>query len=518
MKEVDLELYNVAKRLVQSQHKTVLLTGFRDSGKATALEALAKSPAVQKLLCVRENLQSGENITLATDCKEIQEDELLVALGIYYPDMKSLERSYTFTSVLSKAMRAYVCPTDESTAMYILNALSEVGVEPLMLKPPKKLEEYKIAYDVDSYTKTVKESLTKMLKEDGNVSRILGEINEKELDKLASIILKLSPKDLFDWAKDEHVNLDILSNFSIVKDSAQFIRVVKDEFYKTILELSKQQVSDVAKRFSQEGACVQKLTNPDRFNIVISLSDDTDSELIDNLLNSYFASRNDLYMDPVLIFRGNDLLFTDVEADGESFHTVTIKNTEDFPEYSDYEVEEYMGMVDYEDVVYSFLDSGGITTSVVFLVDASTNATLEQTIGITECIRSRIPVFVVFTHFDQLMFSFAALNTNNSKFGNNVNIDWEDCYEKATCFLDNKINKMKQSLVESKYFHFCDEDFPPKKDNSRQVIIEDLFLGYSATALNLTGNPQLQEIIKNNRLAYPMVLCKALAQYVTLAQ
>lgn len=512
MKEVDLELYNVAKRLVQSQHKTVLLTGFRDSGKATALEALAKSSAVQKLLRVRENLQSGENITLATDCKEIQEDELLVALGIYYPDMKSLERSYAFVSVLSKAMGAYVCPTDESTAMHILDALSEVEIEPLMLKPPKKLEEYKIAYDVDSYTKTVKESLTKMLKEDGNVSRILGEINEKELDKLASIILKLSPKDLFDWAKAEHVNLDILSNFSIDKDSVHFIKVVKDEFYETIIELSKQQISDVAKRFSQEGACVQKLTDPNRFSIVISLSDDTDPELIDDLLNSYFASKNDLYLNPILIFRGNDLLFTDVEADGESFHTVTIKNTEDFPEYSDYEVEEYMGMVDYEDVVYSFLDSGGIITSVVFLVDASTNATLEQTIGITECIRSRIPVFVVFTHFDQLMLSFAALNTNDNKFGNNVNIDWENCYEKATCFLDNEINQIKQRLIEDKYFHFYDEDFPSKKENSKQVSREDLFLGYSVTALNLTGNPQLQEIIENNRLAYPMVLCKALAQ------
>lgn len=518
MKEVDLELYDVAKRLVQSQHKTVLLTGFGDSGKATALEALAKSPAVQKLLRVRENLQSGENITLATDCKEIQEDELLVALGIYYPDMKSLELSHTFVSVLHKAMRAYVCPTDESTAMCILDALSEVGVESLMLKPPKKIEEYKIAYDVDSYTKTVKESLAKVLKEDGIVSRILGEINEKELNRLASVILKLSPKDLFDWAKDEHVNLDILSNFRIAKDSAQFIRVVKDEFYETIIELSKQQISDVVKRFSQEGAYVQKFANPDRFNIVISLTDDTDPELINDLLNSYFASKNNLYINPILIFRGNDLLFTDMQTDGKSFHTVTIKNTEDFPEYSDYEVEEYMDMVDYEDVVYSFLDSGGITTSVIFLVDASTNASLEQTIGITECIRSRIPVFVVFTHFDQLMLSFAALNTNDNKFGDNVNIDWKDCYEKATHFLDNKINKMKQSLIENKYFHFYDEDFPPKKDSSRQVIIEDLFLGHSVAALNLTGNPQLQRIIENNRLAYPMVLCKALAQRDTLAQ
>lgn len=512
MKEVDLELYNVAKRLVQSQHKTILLTGFRDSGKATALEALAKSPVVQKLLRVRENLQSGENITLATDCKEIQEDELLVALGINYPGMESLELSYTFVSVLHKAMRAYVCPTDESTAMCILDALSNVGVEQPRLKPPKKLEEYKIAYDVDSYIKTVKESLAKVLKEDCIVSRILGEINEKELDKLASVILKLSPKDLFDWAKDEHVNLDILSNFRIAKDSAHFIRVIKDEFYETIIELSKQQISDVTKRFSQEGACVQKLTNPDRFNMVISLTADTDPELIDDLLNSYFASKNDLYLNPILIFRGNDLLFTDVEADAESFHTVAIKNTEDFPEYSDYEVDEYMDMANYEDVVYSFLYRSGITKSVLFLVDASTNTTLEQTVGIMECIHSRIPIFVVFTHFDQLMLSFAALDTNDNKFGNNVNIDWKDCYEKATHFLDNKMNQIKQRLIENKYFHFYDEDFPPKKDNSRQVIIEDLFLGYSVTALNLTGNPQLQEITENNRLAYPMVLCKALAQ------
>lgn len=35
--------------------ETILLTGKKDSGKATAIEALAKSPNVQKLLQLREN-------------------------------------------------------------------------------------------------------------------------------------------------------------------------------------------------------------------------------------------------------------------------------------------------------------------------------------------------------------------------------------------------------------------------------------------------------------------------------
>ena len=64
--------------------ETILLTGKKDSGKATAIEALAKSPDVQKLLRIRENINAPGALITATDCAAIPEDVLLVSIDFRF--------------------------------------------------------------------------------------------------------------------------------------------------------------------------------------------------------------------------------------------------------------------------------------------------------------------------------------------------------------------------------------------------------------------------------------------------
>ena len=54
------------------------------SDKATAVEALAKSPDVQKLLQFREEMNVPEAYIIATDCNAISEDVLVVSTDFNY--------------------------------------------------------------------------------------------------------------------------------------------------------------------------------------------------------------------------------------------------------------------------------------------------------------------------------------------------------------------------------------------------------------------------------------------------
>lgn len=80
--------------------ETILLTGKKDSGKATAIEALAKSPNVQKLLQLRENTNAPGALITATDCDAIPEDVLFVSIGFKFKTIDTFRYSDTLEYIL----------------------------------------------------------------------------------------------------------------------------------------------------------------------------------------------------------------------------------------------------------------------------------------------------------------------------------------------------------------------------------------------------------------------------------
>ena len=57
---ISSKLYNKIIEMVQENHPTISLTGFKNVGKATAVEALAKFNEVAKLLGLRENVAANK--------------------------------------------------------------------------------------------------------------------------------------------------------------------------------------------------------------------------------------------------------------------------------------------------------------------------------------------------------------------------------------------------------------------------------------------------------------------------
>lgn len=80
--------------------ETILLTGKKDSGKATAIEALAKSPDVQKLLRIRENINAPGALITATDCAAIPEDVLLVSIDFRFKTIDTFRYAGTLEYIL----------------------------------------------------------------------------------------------------------------------------------------------------------------------------------------------------------------------------------------------------------------------------------------------------------------------------------------------------------------------------------------------------------------------------------
>lgn len=80
--------------------ETILLTGKKDSGKATVIEALAKSPDVQKLLQLRENTNAQGALITATNCNAIPEDVLLVSIGFKFKTIDTFRYSDTLEYIL----------------------------------------------------------------------------------------------------------------------------------------------------------------------------------------------------------------------------------------------------------------------------------------------------------------------------------------------------------------------------------------------------------------------------------
>ena len=117
MKEVTKELKNLVCNV--SDGTDVILTGFRDSGKATAVEALAKTFDVQYLLQIREGIRLNKtqisvvsyeddfDFLLDNKVGYVSEDTLIVTADFKYPEEKDFVEDETFERIILDCMDTY---------------------------------------------------------------------------------------------------------------------------------------------------------------------------------------------------------------------------------------------------------------------------------------------------------------------------------------------------------------------------------------------------------------------------
>lgn len=111
------KLYNKITEMVQENHPTISLTGFKNVGKATAVEALAKSNEVAKLLGLRENAAANKAKIIVTDCDEISAFDLFVHAKLCYKSLADFRNDYTLIYILYDMYEVYLKNGDYSETM-----------------------------------------------------------------------------------------------------------------------------------------------------------------------------------------------------------------------------------------------------------------------------------------------------------------------------------------------------------------------------------------------------------------
>ena len=313
------KLYNKITEMVQENHPTISLTGFKNVGKATAVEALAKFNEVAKLLGLRENVAANKAKIIVTDCDDISAFDLFVHAKLCYKSLENFRNDYTLIYVLYDMYEVYLKDGDYSETM------------------KNSLKKYIASNDKTSFY-----YLTKFA-------------NESTIMKLCQILNKISMLLFDSWFKtlDSCVRnkYELLSE---IEENDSPFKGIYVEFYEAMIERYNECINEVLAFVKERGGYSKLIKDANEVVITVALTTkDCSHRYTKLLLQGKDMSLLTPVSDLTLIFRG--ISFLNSESTGSlfsgygfnqenSYRCVNFINTEDFPEFTteSYDYEDYI--------------------------------------------------------------------------------------------------------------------------------------------------------------------------------
>lgn len=386
MVEVTKELKNLVCNV--SDGTDVILTGFRDSGKATAVEALAKTFDVQYLLQVREGVQSTktqisvvsyeDNFDFLLDNKTgyLPEDTLIVTADFKYPEEKDFVEDRTFERIILDCMDTYDNQEEfkQALAMELKQEFSQENAKPNSFY-------YKLGYN------------------EACCSELLNTLYRIPCDLLETWKETLRPVEL------EVYELCMIKLKSLMRDSDVLLNL-RHCFYQIVAKYMNENVNNIVNNFKHLGAHVEEIT--DLYGRIMVVFDATDSDhTLGLLLSDYTRLKWNLFTNVRLVFRGDDWsLSCAVPKIMKGVYATRVHSTSDLPGYT-----EAAGRLLAETM------SATNCSKILFLVDATkAEQDLTKLSKIINKIELDFKLYVVFTHYDQLLLNLSAMKTGVSKF------------------------------------------------------------------------------------------------------
>ena len=447
--------------MVQENHPTISLTGFKNVGKATAVEALAKSNEVAKLLGLRENAAANKAKIIVTDCDEISAFDLFVHAKLCYKSLADFRNDYTLIYILYDMYEVYLKNGDYSETM------------------KNSLKKYIASNDKTSFY-----YLTKFA-------------NESTIMKLCQILNKIS-MPLFDsWFKQLYScvrnKYELLSE---IKENDSPFKGIYVEFYEAMIERYNECISEVLAFVKERGGYSKLIKDANEVVITVALTTkDCSHRYTKLLLQGKDMSLLTPVSDLTLIFRS--ISFLNSESAGSlfsgygvsqenSYRCVNFINTEDFPEFTkeSYDYEDYINYI-----LKPFIDESFRTGKVLFVIDSTcADEQLAKLSEIISYVTNPINLCILFTNVDNLMLSFADKYCSEYKFSEKFKVHWKNCYNDAYDFLNSLLNDFKDNLP----------------DNNTVLFVEA-----NLAALDLMINEELKSVVDNNGISYPSALLKS---------
>lgn len=468
-------MYKVSDEVMEAISKIdgkgdpVVAAGTTGSGKSAVEEASAKNPVTQSLLGIREASGKGSVIkasTIATDYEMIPEDKLVMSAELHPKTMAECgDDNELLGNVLYSGAKDYFKNPDEN----LYKAKLAKAMTNLLEHPANDSLGYKLKDIGDDKYNALMEVILKF-----DVSQVMILYNE--------MLAKTSKKG----QKGVRVFIDLLS-------SRESFREIVAEFWNLVINFINQEVEELREKLESNGAVVE--VKPEGGYIFTALlgEDDLDSEITEILLKSEEGSKEYLLSNVSLIYRGADYIFdvgnkdalTVAEIGDTKIHCIRIIDTQGLFHSTGVKAKDEAERI--VDLLSEFHSNRLLLVVNSFVTDTVKDGYDAISMMLQEVNRD-IEVYLLFTHWDEYLKSFANQSGTVSRFSRRSNINWAEKYKEAF---------YEQQKVIDRFNAAVDDNVSKKKPQIIGV--------YRAAILSEDGN-KMEDILDYEGVQYPDAL------------
>lgn len=468
MYEVSNEVMEAIGR-VEGKGDPIVAAGTTGSGKSAVEEASASHPVTQALLGIREASGKGSvtnAITIATDYEMIPEDKLVMLAELHPKTIAECgDDNELLGNVIYSGAKDYFKNLDESLyKTKLAKALTN-----LLEHPANDSLGYKLKDISDDKYDALMEVILKF-----DISQVMIIYNE--------MLAKTSKKG----QKGVRVFIELLS-------SRESFREIVAEFWNLVIGFINQEVEELREQLESNGAVVEvKPEGGYKFTALLG-EDDIDSEITEILLKSEEGSKEYLLSNVSLIYRGAEYIFdvgnkdalTVAEIGDTKIHCIRIIDTQGLFHSTGVKAKDESERI--VDLLSEFHSTRLLLVVNSFVTDTVKDGYDAISMMLQEVNRD-IEVYLLFTHWDEYLKSFANQSGTVSRFSRRSSIDWAEKYKEAF---------YEQQKVIDRFTAAVDDNTSKKKPQIIGV--------YRAAILSEDGN-KMEDTLDHEGVQYPDAL------------
>lgn len=405
----------------------VVAAGTTGSGKSAVEEASAKNPVAQSLLGIREASGKGsvtKASTIATDYEMIPEDKLVMLAELHPKTIAECgDDNELLGNVLYSGAKDYFKNPDEN----LYKTKLAKAMRNLLEHPANDSLGYKLKDIGDDKYNALMEVILKF-----DVSQVMIIYNE--------MLAKTSKKG----QKGVRVFIDLLS-------SRESFREIVAGFWNLVIDFINQEVEELREKLESNGAVVEVKSEGGYTFTALLGEDDLDSEITEILLKSEEGSKEYLLSNVSLIYRGADYIFdvgnkdalTVAEIGDTKIHCIRIIDTQGLFHSTGVKAKDEAERI--VDLLSEFHSNRLLLVVNSFVTDTVKDGYDAISMMLQEVNRD-IEVYLLFTHWDEYLKSFANQSGTVSRFSRRSNINWAEKYKEAFYEQQKVINRFNAAV------------------------------------------------------------------------
>lgn len=465
---------------VEGKGDPIVAAGTTGSGKSAVEEASASHPVTQALLGIREASGKGsvtKASTIATDYEMIPEDRLVMLAELHSKTIAECgDDNELLGNVLYSGAKDYFKNPDES----LYKTKLAKALRNLLEHPANDSLGYKLKDISDDKYDELMEVILKF-----DISQVMIIYNE--------MLAKTSKKG----KKGVRVFIELLS-------SRESFREIVAEFWNLVIDFINQEVEELRQQLESNGAIVEvKPEGGYKFTALLG-EDDIHSKITEILLKSEEGSKEYLLSNVSLIYRGAEYIFnvdnkdalTVAEIGDTKIHCIRIIDTQGLFHSTGVKAKDESERI--VDLLSEFHSTRLLLVVNSFVTDTVKDGYEAISMMLQEVNRD-IEVYLLFTHWDEYLKSFANQSGTVSRFSRRSSIDWAEKYKEAF---------YEQQKVIDRFTVAIDDNTSKKKPQIIGV--------YRAAILSEDGN-KMEDVLDYEGVQYPDALNLLFADMVKQA-